>query len=200
MDYDYLSQVHGNRLHLPLRISSVDVDGQGRGFAVGEHGLVLQRTGDADHPWRRLDAGVTDDFYSLAVAPDRSGGQQALIGGEFGDILTYYGDGFHIAREADKWSPFANPYEEDNARFPASRNPGIYGVALVPGSGDGQIEAWAIQQTHGDQPSGQPTQLTGRPRLTALVLALGLTTVRPTGRRRAGVVPAPARSDYMRYA
>src|SRR5258707_8146637 len=68
-------------LDLPVR--AISVDASGHGYAVGDKGLVLERSGNGPRPWRRLDVGYLDNFYSVALSPDSSGGG-ALIGGENG--------------------------------------------------------------------------------------------------------------------
>jgi hypothetical protein len=110
-----------------LALRAVAVDAGGHGYAVGDRGLVLERTGDPSEPWRRLKTGFLDDLTAIALGPGGSA-DGALVGGRNGLILTLAGESFEIARGAD---PF-RPIREE-----------VRGLALVPGTEDGDVEAWA---------------------------------------------------------
>ena len=118
---------------LPLR--GIAVGDDGTGYAVGADGLLLRRTGDGAYPWRRLNTGMHDDLFSVALAPD---GNSAAVGGAFGLVLTGSGDRFEISRPADVYDPVTAGF----ANFPGR----IVGLALLPGEKDGQLEAWAAEQ------------------------------------------------------
>jgi hypothetical protein len=108
-------------------LRAIAVDAGGHGYAVGDGGVVLELTGDA---WRRLSLGVHDDF--TAVALPRGGGDGALIGGALGTIWTRVGGRFEPARPASPVDGYA-----------AAGDTSVSGLALVPGDGPGQTEAWA---------------------------------------------------------
>ena len=120
----------------PLR--AIEIDSSGRGLAVGDEGLVLERTGDAAAPWRRLLTGYTDNLRSV-VLPANGHGGGALVGGDHGLILTRADGRFEVARPADNFSPLTT---ERVHRNPAQ----IAGLALLPGGAAGQVEAWAASQ------------------------------------------------------
>jgi hypothetical protein len=126
---------------IPLK--AIAIDGGGHGFAVGHRGLILERTGDGDRPWRRLDTGYLDDFYSVAISP---GGEGALVGGGNGLVLTRADGRFEVARPADPYDGVTNAFPN----FPGR----IVGVAIQSGASNGQTEAWAAEQLPlGDPPS-----------------------------------------------
>ena len=127
------------------RLNAIDVDVDGEGYAVGERGLILERRGDAG--WQRLKTGYLDTFHTVALGP---GGRDAgaVIGGNMGLILTLEDGEFHAAREADLFNPV------NFGRGP-SRAARVLGMALVPGTEEGDIEAWAVQQG----PDGPPVVL-----------------------------------------
>jgi hypothetical protein len=119
---------------LPLR--AIDIDARGEGYAVGERGLILERRATGD--WRRIKTNFLDTLHSVTLAP---GGRQegVLVGGAMGLILTLEDGEFRAAREADLFDPLNyGPGSSDSARVEA--------VALVPGTEDGEVEAWAVQQ------------------------------------------------------
>lgn len=123
----------GNRIPL----TAISLGPSGRGYAVGRQGLVLERTADPAQPWRRLDSGVTEDLYSVTVAPD--GGRSALFGGELGLILTLDAGKVEVARPGEFTDPItASATSDSSAR--------IVGLALLPGDSDGEVEAWAASQ------------------------------------------------------
>lgn len=148
IDPTYYSQDHGNREDLQLRIAAVAIDSSGHGFAVGQRGLILERTGDSGHPWQRVFSDVTDNFYSVAL-PVGGHGDGALIGGDFGRVLTFVSGRFLVAREADRWSPLVQAADDTGAQNATPIKPVTIGVALVPGGQAGQIEAWAAYQQFG---------------------------------------------------
>src|SRR5207247_6930576 len=53
----------------PGTMRALAVDAGGHGYAVGDKGLVLERTGDGDQPWRRLKTGFLDDLTAVALDP-----------------------------------------------------------------------------------------------------------------------------------
>jgi hypothetical protein len=119
-----------------LPLTAIALDAAGHGFAVGDHGLILQR-GDGANPWHRVTTGLLDDFSSLALGP---AGKGALVGGMNGRILSYVSGRFEIAREADPYNPVQSaPYTTYSSH--------VVGVALAAGSKAGQIEAWATTQS-----------------------------------------------------
>jgi hypothetical protein len=132
---DNLISLGQGRTAIPLRALAVDKDG--RGYAVGEKGLILKRDPGAERPWQRLDLPYTDNFYSVALAPDGSG--KALVGGGLGLILTGSGDRFAVARQSDYYDPLTTSHGSALAAR-------IVGVALLRGPQPGQLEAWAASQ------------------------------------------------------
>jgi hypothetical protein len=109
-----------------LALRAVAVDAGGNGYAVGDRGLVLERGGDADEPWRRLKTGFLDDLTAITLGA--GGGEGALVGGKNGLILTLQAERFEIARGADPFRPIREQ---------------VRGLALVPGHEEGELEAWA---------------------------------------------------------
>jgi hypothetical protein len=124
----------------PIRINAIAIDASGRGYAVGAGGLVLERLGERS--WRRVASGFLDDFQSLALPPD--GGEGALIGGRNGLVLTLARGRFEVAHHADPFDP-VNATSSSSATDAAR----VAGVALVPGPGAGELEAWAALQGEG---------------------------------------------------
>jgi hypothetical protein len=119
-------------------LNAVAVGPDGHGYAVGQKGVIVERTGDADSPWRRIDGGVLENLYSVAL-PSNGRGDGALIGGQLGLILTGSGGHFSVARTDDVTDPLtAAQGTRDAAR--------IVGVALLPGTRNGDVEAWAASQ------------------------------------------------------
>jgi hypothetical protein len=117
---------------IPLR--AVAVDAQGHGFAVGDHGVVLERRSTGG--WRRLRTGQLEDMVSVTLGP---GGRGALIGGQGGLILTLAGGQFEVARGSDYFDPLITGYNlQSLARTVA--------VGLSAGERDGEVEAWAAVQ------------------------------------------------------
>jgi hypothetical protein len=116
---------------------AIAIDASGHGYAVGENGTIIERTGEGTPPWRRLDAGVFDELHSVTLGP---GGKGALVGGDNGLILTETRPGnFVPARFTDRYDPLNRGIRDWVAR--------ISGVALLAGPKDGQVEAWAASQT-----------------------------------------------------
>ncbi|MGH2957621.1 MAG: hypothetical protein ACRDL6_11580, partial [Solirubrobacterales bacterium] len=120
-----------------MRLNAISVDGSGRGYAVGEKGLLLERRPGASEPWRRVEAGVREDLYSVEL-PNGSG-SGALIGGNLGLVLTLQDGRFEAVRNADTTDPIT-------AGLPTANTARIVGLALSPGVSDGQVEAWAVSQ------------------------------------------------------
>jgi hypothetical protein len=121
-------------LGFSLGLHAIAIDAAGQGFAVGEHGLVLERT--VDGVWRRLDTGFDSNFWSVAMPA--GGGPGVLIGGEWGLILTYVGGRFQVAHQAD---PF-DGLTAANASAPSR----VVGLGLAAGDRPGEVEAWAAEQ------------------------------------------------------
>jgi hypothetical protein len=85
-----------------LALRGIAIDRSGSGFAVGDQGLILERSDEGNQPWRRIDTGLLYDFTSVAIPI--GGGPGALVGGRDGVILTLAGGRFQIARQADGWT------------------------------------------------------------------------------------------------
>jgi hypothetical protein len=118
---------------------AIAIDASGHGYAVGENGTIIERTGDGTPPWRRIDAGVLDELHSVTLGP---GGKGALIGGDGGMILTETSPGHFVpARFADRYDP--------TNKGPWTWISRVSGVALLAGPKEGQVEAWATSQTPG---------------------------------------------------
>jgi hypothetical protein len=120
----------------PLPLRAVAINGDGEGYAVGDHGLILRRTGDGDQPWRRLDTPFLDHLTSIALPAGT--GEGALIGGRNGLILTGSGDRFSVARAADYSSGLRGDLTGP-----------VVGLAMLPGAEAGEVEAWAAVQERG---------------------------------------------------
>ena len=143
---------HGEKLSLlsgrrHLAINEVAVDASGRGYAVGARGLVLERTGDGERPWRRVRSGVSHDLFSVALSV-RGKGKGVLIGGQLGIVLTLSDGRFRLANVDDYWDGRVN------ARGTALAGR-VVGLTQAPGVKDGQVEAWALMQ-------GEPLNVEGR--------------------------------------
>ncbi|HVE69698.1 MAG TPA: hypothetical protein VNB64_14080, partial [Solirubrobacteraceae bacterium] len=107
-------------------LRAVAVDASGRGYAVGDGGTVLERSGGT---WRRLALGVSDEFTTVALP---GAGDGALIGAELGAVWTRVGGRFELARPANPVDGYAG--------FAGSR---VSGLALLPGAEGAGAEAWA---------------------------------------------------------
>ncbi|MDX6653174.1 MAG: Photosynthesis system assembly factor [Solirubrobacterales bacterium] len=115
------------------RLRAIAIDTSEQGYAVGDNGTILERTGDGS--WRRLEAGYLDTLTAVTLSLD---GRQALIGGDDGLILTLANGHFAPARHADRFDP---------ANWGVYTLPSTFaGLALLPGAREGQVEAWAAQQ------------------------------------------------------
>ncbi|HEX2015324.1 MAG TPA: hypothetical protein VGN69_01425 [Solirubrobacteraceae bacterium] len=119
-----------------LAIHSISLDAAGHGFAVGDQGLILRRD-PGSNPWSRLGGVPLSDLYSVALPA--GGGPGAIVGGEYGLILTYEAGRFQVARNADPWDGVSNT----NSESTPSKVPG---VALLAGTWAGEVEAWAALQ------------------------------------------------------
>jgi hypothetical protein len=117
-----------------LRLRAIAVDGDGHGYAVGDKGLILERT---PHGWERVRGPGTDNLLSVTLSEN---GEGVLIGGENGVVWSLVEDRFEIARPGD----YARP--GGGGAPPAVLTGAIVGVALLPGLVDGQVEAWAASQ------------------------------------------------------
>ncbi|MGH2956205.1 MAG: hypothetical protein ACRDL6_04335, partial [Solirubrobacterales bacterium] len=120
----------------PIPLRAIAIDPSGHGYAVGDRGLILERTGEGDEPWRRLDSGFLDDL--TAVELPVGGGGEALIGGRNDLVLTASGERIETARHADYV-----PFPESTFGVDPRRSKRIVGLATVPGVEPGQAEAWA---------------------------------------------------------
>jgi len=130
-----------------LALRAIAVDADGHGYAVGDRGLILERTGAGDAPWRRLVTPYLDNLTSVTLAAGGGGG--ALIGGLNGLILTASGRNVEVARQADFFNAFGG-VEPERAQITGP----TVGLALLPGVGAGQVEAWAA--ISGRNVSGAP--------------------------------------------
>jgi hypothetical protein len=135
----------GHSLTRGSSLRSIAIDQAGHGYAVGDGGVIIERTGDGSEPWRRLAAGYGEGLRSVALGP---GGKGALIGGEAGLVLTLVNGRFEVARASDFFDPVVQPGE----RAPG----GVVGVALLPGSKAGDVEAWAAEQLSPGSPNRSP--------------------------------------------
>ncbi|MDX6662230.1 MAG: hypothetical protein QOG09_332, partial [Solirubrobacterales bacterium] len=122
-----------NRKQRPLL--SIAMDGSGHGFAVGEQGTIVERTGQGTPPWRRVDAGQLDDLRSVVLGPH---GKGALIGGDDGLILTLVNGRFEQAHVPDRYEPVNLGFVKYVSR--------VAGLGLLAGARDGSVEAWAATQ------------------------------------------------------
>ena len=139
---DLLTKGHYGR---PEPLRAIAVAGDGHGFAVGDRGTVLAR--DSSGAWQRLDVGVLDNLSGVALPT--GGGPGALIGGWGGLVLTLVNGRFEVAQSADPYQGvFTGETDELAAR--------TVGVALLPGSAPGQVEAWAASQVPGDSLNRSP--------------------------------------------
>jgi hypothetical protein len=139
-DQDQLLTDNGNGGTLPLR--SIAVDGSGHGYAVGDLGVILERAGNGEHPWRRLPTPYLDNLRSVTLAA--GSGQAALVGGNGGVIFTVAGNDVEVARPAD--------FGAESLFDPAASGNAVVGLAVLPGVQTGQTEAWAAVSS----PTGQP--------------------------------------------
>ncbi|MDX6651641.1 MAG: hypothetical protein QOJ38_422 [Solirubrobacterales bacterium] len=133
-----------------LPLNAIAVDAGGRGFAVGDHGVILQR---GESGWQRLTTGFLGNLHSVALAP---GGlaKGALAGGEAGEILTLVDGRFELAKGTDHFEGVHNSkYTPNGSR--------MVGVAILPGAKAGQVEAWAASQvpTVASNRTPEPTAL-----------------------------------------
>lgn len=118
-------------------VGDVELDRDGHGYAVGERGVILERTPGQARPWRRLQSGYLDNLRAVALPV--AGGKGALISGDTGVILTLVDGRFEVAQPADPFHPAHGSTLRDNT----SR---AVGAALLPGSKPGEVEAWVATQ------------------------------------------------------
>jgi hypothetical protein len=123
-----------------VRLRAIALDADGRGYAVGEKGLVLERDGDSAHPWHRVGDVPVSTYTAAAISP-AGFDAGAIIGGEYGLVLTRAGGRLAIAHQADPYDGVDTAIE--NWGHGANR---IAGVALIPGERAGELEAWAADQ------------------------------------------------------
>jgi hypothetical protein len=123
-------------------LRALALDPQGRGLAVGDSGLVLER--QADGSWKRLDAGRSENFYSVALPP-QGYGDGALIGGGVGVVLSRVNGRFELARPSDFFTGITHGagLNHDESVGSSAR---IVGVAVLAGYRPGEVEAWAASQ------------------------------------------------------
>ncbi|MDX6653091.1 MAG: hypothetical protein QOJ38_1872 [Solirubrobacterales bacterium] len=124
-----------------LALHAVEIDSAGRGLAVGEDGLALER--DENGSWKRLDLGRTDSLRSIALPPQGLD-DGALIGGDVGLVLTRLHGHFQVARQADYFSGITNGWGNGNSAR-------IVGVEALAGDRPGEVEAWAASDVQDDQ-------------------------------------------------
>ena len=115
-----------------LRLRALALDADGHGYAVGDKGLLLERTPEG---WKRVRGPGTDNLRSVTLSQNGDG---VLIGGHNGAVWTMVGDRFEIARPGD--------YLRRGGNGPLTG--AIVGVALLPGVEDGQVEAWAASEAN----------------------------------------------------
>ena len=128
-----------------LQLNGIAIDQSGRGFAVGQSGLILRRTPGEARPWQRLRSGYGEDLLSVTLG---TGGRGAVVGGDGGLVLTLVDGRFEVARQSDLFDPFALGSKPDGIG-------GVVGVALVPGRKSDDVEAWAAFQLPTGSRSGQ---------------------------------------------
>ncbi|MEA2386240.1 MAG: hypothetical protein QOJ22_414 [Thermoleophilaceae bacterium] len=119
-----------------LMLRAIAIDEDGHGYAVGDKGLVLERSGEG--AWTRVHGPGTDTLGAITLSRY---GDAALVGGRNGVIWSVVGDRFEIARPGD-YAPQAQ------AAGSPLMGP-IVGLALLPGVEDGQVEAWAASEGWG---------------------------------------------------
>jgi hypothetical protein len=120
----------------PTALNGIAIDGQGHGYAVGDNGLILERTSADDWQIAQNNGGDGHAPNMTAVALPVGGGQGALIGGEDGLILTATARGLKIARPGDPYDPLTGNTANGGGTT-------VEGLALIPGTKAGQVEAWA---------------------------------------------------------
>jgi hypothetical protein len=137
---------------IPIRAMALDA--QGRGYAVGDRGLLLYRPGDGggERAWVRLHPHFRDDLTAVSLAS--GGSESALIGGRSGAILTATGARVSVARPGD----FAS-----TAHHIGELTGAVVGLALVPGPHEGQSEAWAALAGAGGMGATAAAPATGAP-------------------------------------
>jgi hypothetical protein len=160
---------------IPLRAIALDRDG--RGYAVGDRGLILYRKGAGEQPWVRLHPRYRDSFTALTLGP--GGAESALIGGRSGVILTADGGQVALARPSD-WA--GNVYTEGEQSGP------VVGLAQLPGPHEGQAEAWAA--LGGGSGEVEPGGI-GRNRGANRILHYGSDADEPLLNPRVGAAPLP---------
>jgi hypothetical protein len=132
-----------------VRLRAIALDADGRGYAVGEMGLVLERDGDGAHPWHRVGDVPVSAYTAVAISP-AGFDAGAMIGGEYGLVLTRAGGRLAVARQAD-------PFDGANTSRTgwATGASWVIGMALLPGKGAGELEAWVAEQLNPDMAAGR---------------------------------------------
>ena len=88
-----------------LAVRAIAMLSDGRGYAVGDGGLVMERRASGPFPWRRVNLGASDDLTTVELGPN--GGTGALIGAENGGIWTMSDGRFRPARPASTVDGYA---------------------------------------------------------------------------------------------
>ena len=115
-------------------IRELRVGPDGHGYALAGDS-VLERTGDGDAPWRRLDAAVPS---LSALAAPAGGGAGLIVGGKHGAVWTLQRERFEPAQPGDAFAAVNGSY--------VGAEPTVVGLGLSAGSEPGQVEAWAAVQ------------------------------------------------------
>jgi hypothetical protein len=117
-------------------LNAIAVDRGGHGFAVGDDGLIIERNEASSEHWRRVRDLPVSRYQSVTLGPGEHP-RSALVGGDYGLLLSLVDGRLEVARPAD-------PYDGVGATTSDWRAAEVPGVALVPGAGD--VEAWAAEQ------------------------------------------------------
>ncbi|MDX6663013.1 MAG: hypothetical protein QOG09_1115, partial [Solirubrobacterales bacterium] len=122
----------------PASLRAIAIDGDFHGYAVGDFGVILERSGNGEHPWRRVGGLPISRYRSVTVAPGGVG-HGALIGGDYGLVLTESQGRWDVARAGDPYNGIDTSADDYRPNAPV-------GLAIVPGQHDGEVEAWAAEQ------------------------------------------------------
>jgi hypothetical protein len=132
-----------------VRLRAIALDADGRGYAVGEKGLVLERDGDGAHPWHRIGDVPVNAYTAVAISP-AGFDAGAMIGGEYGLVLTRTGGRLAVAHQAD-------PFDGVNTSRVGSPTGAswVSGMVLLPGKQAGELEAWVAEQLNPEVADGR---------------------------------------------
>ena len=121
-----------NGLSIPIR--AISLNKEGHGYAVGDRGLILYRTGDANQPWLRLPPRFRDSFTAVQMGANDSGerADRRALGRDPERARAK----LSLARPGD-WA------DNDPLSRIGERTGPVVGLALLPGVQPGQSEAWA---------------------------------------------------------